>query len=159
MGNPVTYLEREATFSGDVPVPPLSDDETANRLLGSDANAFLIGLILDQQTSSEKAFAGPAVLRRRMGPLNLRKIADMPQSGVCGDHVGQAGGASIPRQHGQARPRCLSDGERNLRREGHQHLERPARCQERDEAHRGDSRHRSGEAAARHDAAGSLLRV
>lgn len=80
MGDPNKYLDIDPTFSDDgVPVPPFTDNERANRLLGRDSNALLIGLVLDQQIGMEKAFAGPYELKRRLGHLNPRKIAAMPE--------------------------------------------------------------------------------
>ena len=80
MGDPNKYLEIEPAFTGDgVPVPPFTDNARANRLLGRDSNALLIGLVLDQQISMEKAFGGPYALRQRLGHLNPRKIAAMPE--------------------------------------------------------------------------------
>ena len=80
MGDPNKYLDIEPVFNADgVPVPPFTSDDRANRLLGRDANALLIGLVLDQQIGMEKAFAGPYELKRRLGHLNLRKIAAMPE--------------------------------------------------------------------------------
>lgn len=51
------------------PLPPvhLTEDETADQLLSQDANALLIGMVLDQQVPLEKAFSGPAVIAQRMG--------------------------------------------------------------------------------------------
>lgn len=40
----------------------LTGDATADSLLSSDANALLIGMLLDQQVPMEKAFSGPAVI-------------------------------------------------------------------------------------------------
>jgi len=54
---------------------PWTDDEEANRLLASDANALMIGFALDQQVSVQKAFAGPKVLRERLGHLDPQRIA------------------------------------------------------------------------------------
>ena len=54
-----------------------TDDPAANRLLESDPLALLIGLVLDQQVKMEKAFAGPYELKRRLGHLEVRKIASM----------------------------------------------------------------------------------
>lgn len=45
----------------------LTGDENADRLLSSDPNALLIGMVLDQQDRLEKAFAGPWVIAQRMG--------------------------------------------------------------------------------------------
>src|ERR1700681_3863818 len=53
------------------------DDPEANRLLETDPLALLIGLVLDQQVKMEKAFGGPLELKRRLGHLDVRKIAAM----------------------------------------------------------------------------------
>jgi uncharacterized HhH-GPD family protein len=54
-----------------------TSDPAANKLLESDPLALLIGLVLDQQVKMEKAFAGPYELKRRLGHLDVRKIAAM----------------------------------------------------------------------------------
>ena len=54
-----------------------TDDPEANRLLESDPLALLIGLVLDQQVKMEKAFAGPYVLKQRLGHLDAHRIAAM----------------------------------------------------------------------------------
>jgi uncharacterized HhH-GPD family protein len=54
-----------------------TDDPEANRLLETDPLALLIGLVLDQQVKMEKAFGGPLVLKKRLGHLDVRKIAAM----------------------------------------------------------------------------------
>jgi len=56
---------------------PWTGDDEANRLLAADANALLIGFVLDQQVPVQKAFSGPAVLRQRLGHLDPARIADM----------------------------------------------------------------------------------
>jgi uncharacterized HhH-GPD family protein len=52
-------------------------DDEADRLLASDPLALLIGFALDQQVSVQKAFSGPAELRRRIGHLDAGRIAAM----------------------------------------------------------------------------------
>jgi uncharacterized HhH-GPD family protein len=52
-------------------------DDEADRLLASDALALLIGFVLDQQVTLQKAFSGPLELRRRIGSLDARTIAEM----------------------------------------------------------------------------------
>ncbi|AZI57684.1 Fe-S cluster assembly protein HesB [Nakamurella antarctica] len=48
----------------------------ADALLARDANALLLGMVLDQQIMMEKAFAGPAVIAERMGgTLDVAAIA------------------------------------------------------------------------------------
>jgi len=49
----------------------------ADALLRTDPNALLIGMVLDQQVTMEKAFAGPAVIAERMGGrLDVAAVAD-----------------------------------------------------------------------------------
>lgn len=56
----------------------LSGDPEADELISRDPLALLIGMVLDQQIPLEKAFSGPAVLRRRLGgTLDAEAIADM----------------------------------------------------------------------------------
>ncbi len=56
---------------------PWTNDEQANRLLATDPNALLIGFVLDQQVTVQKAFAGPLELRRRLGHLDPARIAKL----------------------------------------------------------------------------------
>ena len=55
----------------------ITGDEAADRLLNTDANALLIGMLLDQQVPMEWAFMGPATLRDRLGHLDPARIAAM----------------------------------------------------------------------------------
>lgn len=58
--------------------PYLTGDPDADGLLATDANALLIGMLLDQQVTMEKAFSGPAVLAERLGGrLDVAAIAAM----------------------------------------------------------------------------------
>jgi uncharacterized HhH-GPD family protein len=57
---------------------PWTEDDEANRLLAKDPNALLIGFTLDQQVTVQKAFAGPLVLKQRLGHLDVGRIAAMP---------------------------------------------------------------------------------
>src|SRR2546426_2763336 len=54
-----------------------TQDPAANELLETDPLARLIGMVLDQQVKMEKAFGGPYELKRRLGHLDVRKIASM----------------------------------------------------------------------------------
>jgi uncharacterized HhH-GPD family protein len=54
---------------------PFTGDDEADRLIASDAAALLIGFVLDQQVTVQKAFAGPLELRKRLGHLDVAKIA------------------------------------------------------------------------------------
>ncbi len=52
-------------------------DDEADRLLGADPLALLIGFALDQQVTVQKAFSGPIELQRRLGHLDPARIAGM----------------------------------------------------------------------------------
>jgi len=54
---------------------PWTGDAEANRLIATDANALLIGFVLDQQVPVPKAFSGPMELKRRLGHLDPGRIA------------------------------------------------------------------------------------
>ncbi|HEY3523680.1 MAG TPA: HhH-GPD-type base excision DNA repair protein [Candidatus Limnocylindrales bacterium] len=54
---------------------PFSGDPEADRLLAADPVALLIGFVLDQQVTLQKAFSGPLELRRRIGTLDPAAIA------------------------------------------------------------------------------------
>ncbi|MGA2529289.1 MAG: HhH-GPD-type base excision DNA repair protein [Acidimicrobiales bacterium] len=57
---------------------PFTGDPDANKYLVDDPLALLIGMVLDQQVPLEKAFAGPWVLRQRLGrELDAAEIAEM----------------------------------------------------------------------------------
>ncbi len=52
-----------------------TDSEEANRLIAADPMALLIGFVLDQQVTVQKAFCGPLVLRERLGSLDVSAVA------------------------------------------------------------------------------------
>ncbi|MEA2653300.1 MAG: hypothetical protein QOI37_527 [Chloroflexota bacterium] len=56
---------------------PFTGDPEADRLLAEDPFALLIGFALDQQVTVQKAFSGPAELKRRLGHLDAATIAGM----------------------------------------------------------------------------------
>jgi uncharacterized HhH-GPD family protein len=56
---------------------PFTGDAEADRLLADDPLALLIGFALDQQVTVQKAFSGPAELKRRLGHLDAARIAAM----------------------------------------------------------------------------------
>jgi uncharacterized HhH-GPD family protein len=58
---------------------PFSGDPEADALVARDPFALLIGFTLDQQVTVQKAFAGPLELRRRLGHLDARRIADVDE--------------------------------------------------------------------------------
>ncbi len=52
-----------------------TDSDEANALIASDPMALLIGFVLDQQVTVQKAFAGPLALRERVGTLDPATLA------------------------------------------------------------------------------------
>ena len=52
-----------------------TESDEANVLIASDPMALLIGFVLDQQVSVQKAFSGPLALRQRLGTLDAKAIA------------------------------------------------------------------------------------
>jgi uncharacterized HhH-GPD family protein len=56
---------------------PFSGDPDADRLIAHDPLALLIGFLLDQQVTVQKAFAGPLELQRRVGSLEAATLAAM----------------------------------------------------------------------------------
>ena len=56
---------------------PFTGDDVADRLLVAEPLALLIGFALDQQVTVQKAFSGPAELKRRIGGLDAARIAAM----------------------------------------------------------------------------------
>lgn len=54
-----------------------TDDPAACALLATDPFAMLIGFAIDQQVSVQKAFAGPQVLKERVGTLDPKRLAKM----------------------------------------------------------------------------------
>jgi uncharacterized HhH-GPD family protein len=55
----------------------LTDDPAACKLLAADPFALLVGFAIDQQVPVQKAFAGPYVLKQRVGTLDPRKLAKL----------------------------------------------------------------------------------
>jgi uncharacterized HhH-GPD family protein len=56
---------------------PYTGDDAADRLLAENPIAMLIGFAIDQPVTVQKAFAGPTVLRERIGTLDPAAIARM----------------------------------------------------------------------------------
>lgn len=57
----------------------VTGDAEADQLLNRDANALLIGMLLDQQVPLEWAFRGPHTLRTRLGHLDVRRLASIDE--------------------------------------------------------------------------------
>src|SRR4051794_15527939 len=49
--------------------------EEANALIASDPMALLVGFVLDQQVTVQKAFSGPLAIRERLGSLDAAALA------------------------------------------------------------------------------------
>lgn len=52
-----------------------TDSDEANALIASDPMALLVGFVLDQQVTVQKAFSGPLVLRERLGAIDATTLA------------------------------------------------------------------------------------
>ena len=52
-----------------------TDSDQANALIASDPMALLVGFVLDQQVTVQKAFGGPLVLRERLGAIDADTLA------------------------------------------------------------------------------------
>jgi uncharacterized HhH-GPD family protein len=55
----------------------ITGDKAADKLLNTNPNALLLGMLLDQQVPMEWAFTGPFTLKARLGHLDPKKIAAM----------------------------------------------------------------------------------
>jgi uncharacterized HhH-GPD family protein len=54
-----------------------TQDPAACKLIAQDPFALLLGFAIDQQVTVQKAFAGPQVLKERVGTLDPKKLAAM----------------------------------------------------------------------------------
>jgi uncharacterized HhH-GPD family protein len=52
-----------------------TDSDEANALIASDPMALLVGFVLDQQVTVQKAFAGPLAIRERLGAFDVDTLA------------------------------------------------------------------------------------
>ena len=52
-----------------------TESDDANALIASDPMALLVGFVLDQQVTVQKAFSGPLALRERLGSLDADTLA------------------------------------------------------------------------------------
>lgn len=52
-----------------------TDSDEANALIATDPMALLIGFVLDQQVTVQKAFSGPLALKERIGSLDAETVA------------------------------------------------------------------------------------
>jgi uncharacterized HhH-GPD family protein len=67
---------RDLAASGDAQVgDAFTDISEADALIKSDPNAFLFGVLFTQGIPAERAWAGPWLLRQRLGHLDLERLA------------------------------------------------------------------------------------
>ena len=52
-----------------------TDSDEANALIASDPMALLVGFVLDQQITVQKAFSGPLALQERLGSIDAATLA------------------------------------------------------------------------------------
>ena len=52
-----------------------TESDESNALLASDPMALLVGFVLDQQVTVQKAFSGPLVLKERLGAIDAQTLA------------------------------------------------------------------------------------
>jgi uncharacterized HhH-GPD family protein len=52
-----------------------TESDEANALIATDPMALLVGYVLDQQVTVQKAFAGPLVLKERLGAIDADTLA------------------------------------------------------------------------------------
>lgn len=72
---PVTLTDYHRGMTATIDRLPFTGDDEADRLLVEEPLALLIGFALDQQVTVQKAFSGPAELKRRLGHLDAARIA------------------------------------------------------------------------------------
>lgn len=56
-----------------------SGNESADALIESDPNAFLLGVLFTQGIPAERAWAGPWLLHQRLGSIDLAFLAERPE--------------------------------------------------------------------------------
>jgi uncharacterized HhH-GPD family protein len=53
-----------------------TESDEANALIAADPMALLVGFVLDQQVTVQKAFSGPLAIKERLGALDAATLAD-----------------------------------------------------------------------------------
>jgi uncharacterized HhH-GPD family protein len=53
-----------------------TEDEAAQEMIARDPLALLVGFVLDQQVTVQKAFAGPLAIKERLGAFDADTLAD-----------------------------------------------------------------------------------
>lgn len=69
-------------MSTGAPALPFTGDHEADALVSSEPLALLLGFLLDQQVTVQKAFSGPLELRRRIGSLDAQVISGMDPDAI-----------------------------------------------------------------------------
>jgi uncharacterized HhH-GPD family protein len=70
-------LTRRARYDRSMPDQlHFTPSEAANALIATDPMALLVGFVLDQQVTVQKAFSGPLALRERLGSLDAATLAE-----------------------------------------------------------------------------------
>ena len=101
-----------------------TESDEANALIASDPFALLVGFVLDQQVTVQKAFSGPLAIKERLGAFDAATLADADLDTVFREKpaVHRYPGAMAKRV---ARPRRLHP--RHLRRRRRARLDRRER--------------------------------
>src|SRR5215210_493250 len=68
-------MTRGSTIAGMPERLYFTDSDAANELIARDPLALLIGFVLDQQVTVQKAFSGPLAIRERVGTLDPAELA------------------------------------------------------------------------------------
>ena len=81
-----------------------TESEEANALIATDPMALLVGFVLDQQVTVQKAFAGPLVIKERLGTLDAAALADADLDAVFREKpaIHRYPGSMAHRVHGLA---------------------------------------------------------
>jgi uncharacterized HhH-GPD family protein len=81
VGSLLVAYGRELAAAGAAQVGSrFTDIPDADALLRSSPNAFLLGVLFTQGIPAERAWAGPWLLRQRLGHLDLEKLASEPDA-------------------------------------------------------------------------------
>ena len=102
----------------------ITGDAEADTVLSRDPLALLIGMVLDQQVTMEKAFSSPAELARRLGgSLDAATIAAMEPEELAEVFKERPALHRFPGVHGGAGPAGVPRRRRGVRRQGRCDLE------------------------------------
>ena len=91
-------------------------DPEADAFLGESPLALMIGFVLDQQVTVQKAFSSPLVLSQRLGGLDAKRDRGDGSGGARGGLPREAGATPLPGQHGPAHAGVLRHDRERVRR-------------------------------------------